>query len=102
MGNRIKIRKYTPEFKQEAINLALKSPSITKVAEELGIPAGTLYTWIHALKSKGDLAVVDAVGGKNMATLIEENRQLHKKLAIALEERAILKKAAAYFAQYQK
>jgi len=37
-----------------------------------------------------------------MAALIEENRRLHKELAIAKEEREILKKATAYFAQYQK
>jgi len=32
------VRKYTEEFKQEAVNLALKSPSITHTANELGIP----------------------------------------------------------------
>jgi transposase len=32
-----------------------------------------------------------------MTALIEENRRLHKELAIAKEEREILKKAAAYF-----
>jgi transposase-like protein len=37
-----------------------------------------------------------------MATLIEENRRLHKELAIAKEEKERLKKAAAYFAQHQK
>jgi len=31
------VRKYTEEFKQEAINLALKSPSIATTASELGI-----------------------------------------------------------------
>jgi transposase-like protein len=33
-----KVRKYTTEFKQEAINLALKSPSVINTAKELGIP----------------------------------------------------------------
>jgi transposase len=37
-----------------------------------------------------------------MTSLVEENRRLHKELAIAKEERDILKKAAAYFAQHQK
>ena len=96
------VRKYTKEFKQEAINLALKSPSVENTAKELGIPTATLYTWIYALKSKGNITTVDANGGKDMAALIEENRRLHKELAIAKEEREILKKAAAYFAQHQK
>jgi len=96
------IRKYTKEFKQEAVNLALKSLSILNTAKELGIPVATLHTWIHTLKKKGNLATVDANSGKDMATLIEENRRLHKELAIAKEEKEILKKAAAYFAQHQK
>ena len=95
-------RKYTKEFKQEAVTLALKSPSIVETAKELGIPAGTLHTWIRYLKSKSNIAMVDANSGKDMATLVEENRRLHKELAIAREEREILKKAAAYFAQHQK
>lgn len=96
------VRKYTKEFKQEAVSLALKSPSIVNTAKELGIPVGTLHTWIHALKKQGKITTVDANSGKDMATLIEENRRLHKELAIAKEEKEILKKAAAYFAQHQK
>ncbi|GAB4224396.1 MAG: hypothetical protein Tsb005_21440 [Gammaproteobacteria bacterium] len=42
-----KLRKYTKECKQEAINLALKSSSIDKTAKELGIPAATLHGWIN-------------------------------------------------------
>jgi transposase len=96
------VRKYTNEFRQEAVNLALKSPSIINTAKELGIPTATLHTWIYALKKKGNIATVDANGSKDMATLVEENRKLHKELAIAREEKEILKKAAAYFAQHQK
>jgi transposase len=96
------VRKYTKEFKQEAVNLALKSSSIAHTAKELGIPVGTLHTWIHVLKKQGNITEVDAIGGKDMASLIEENRRLHKVLAIAKEEKEILKKAAAYFAQHQK
>ena len=97
-----KVKKYTKEFKQEATNLALKSASITHTARELGIPAATLHTWIHTLKRKSKLATVDITGSKDMAALIEENRRLHKELAITREEKEILKKAAAYFAQHQK
>ncbi len=96
------VRKYTKEFKQEAIQLALKSPSIAHTAEELGIPSVTLHGWINKLKKKGGLVAMDAGGSKDMAALIEENRRLHKELAIAKEEKEILKKAARYFAQHQK
>ncbi|TAK76140.1 MAG: IS3 family transposase [Gammaproteobacteria bacterium] len=88
-------RRYTKEFKQEAINLALKSPSVESTAKELGIPAATLHSWIHTLKKKGNIATVDASGSKDMAALVEENRRLHKELAIAREEREILKKGGS-------
>src|ERR1700688_2912205 len=99
-----KTRKYTKEFKQETVNLALKSPSISKTATELGIPVATLHAWVHKLKNKAEPTSVkgELNNGQNVAALIEENRRLHKELAITREEREILKKAAAYFAQHQK
>lgn len=96
------VRKYTKEFKQEAVQLALKSPSVVDTAKELGIPAATLHTWIHDLKKQGKLNLANETTSKDMAALIEENRRLHKELSIAKEEREILKKATAYFAQHQK
>ncbi len=99
-----KSRKYTSEFKQETVNLALRSPSIPRTAVELGIPIPTLYTWIYQLKKKDQTQAAASEPGdnQNMSALIEENRRLHKELAVAREEREILKKAAAYFAQNQK
>jgi transposase len=44
------VRKYTKEFKVEAVNLALKSPTISVTARELGLPVATLHTWIKQLK----------------------------------------------------
>lgn len=96
------VRKYTKKFEQEAVKLALKSVSIIKTAQELGIPVSTLHTWIGKLKDTGELTKIGIDSGKDMATLIEENRRLHKELAIAKEEKEILKKAATYFAQHQK
>lgn len=90
-----KVKNYTPEFKQQAINLALKFPSIAHTARELGLPAATLHTWLHTLKKKGSLTQVDVDSSKDMAAIIEENRRLHKELARVQEEKEILKKAAA-------
>ena len=97
-----KLKQYTKEFRQEAIQLALKSGSVINTATSLGVPGATLHTWINNLKKKGKLCKVDAESGKDMSALVDENRRLHKALAIALEEKEILKKAAAYFAQHQK
>ena|SRR5665213_1693538 len=97
-----KVTKYSKEYKSEAVNLALKSPNISATAQELGIPAATLHSWIKAIKGRVSPATADVQGAKDIATLLEENRRLHKELARAQEEKEILKKAAAYFAQHQK
>lgn len=97
-----KPRKYTKEFKEQSVNLALKSPSIAKAAEELGIPVPTMHTWVKKLKGTQPLEKGNGTSQPSLAALIEENRRLHKELAVTKEEREILKKAAAYFAQHQK
>ena len=97
-----KVRRYTHEFKQQAVNLDLKSPNVTKTASELGIPSGTLHTWIEQLKVKSKTNNQPSHNTPDVAALIEENRRLHKELAVAKEEKEILKKAAAYFAQHLK
>jgi transposase len=97
-------RKYTKEFRQESVNLALKSPSIATTAKELGIPVGTLHTWVEQLKGKTKSTAVTADKNTNLdvTALLEENRRLHKENVVLKEEKEILKKAAAYFAQHQK
>jgi transposase len=96
------VRKYTQEFKIEAVKLALRSPSISGTAGELGVPIPTLHTWINNLKGDSKPINLNAEDKPNMTALIEENRRLNKELAKVREEKDILKKAAAYFAQNQK
>ncbi len=97
--------KYTKEYKLEAVNLAIKSPSISSAAKSLGLPVSTLHTWLRALKKNGRLdstASGNDDSRKDGADVIAENRRLHKENMILKEEKDILKKAAAYFAQHQK
>jgi len=91
-------RTYTKEFIQEAVRLAINSPSVTGAAKDLGIPEATLHTWVHKAKKTGDLP---APSGEvvNVGNLISENMQLKKRLARLEEEKSILKKAATYFAK---
>ncbi len=97
-----KLRKYTAEFKKEAVKLALNSPSISATAQELGVPEPTLYYWVSKLKqvrSTGKASGGQAVTQQDIATLLEENRRLAKENARLKQEKDILKKAAAYFAR---
>ena len=79
-------------------------------AKELGIPRPTLYTWVHKFK-KGSLNPSSGIGSaepsleklqSNVVSLMDENRKLNKTIATLLEEKAILKKAASYFARELK
>lgn len=97
------VKKYSEEFKQRAVTLALNSPTIAQVALELGMPVGTLHTWVEKLKGKTSSSTSASKNNQpDMATLLEQNRRLNKELARVTEEREILKKAAAYFAQHQR
>jgi transposase len=89
-------RSYTEEFIEEAVKLALSSPSISGTAKSLGIPEGTLHTWLQTRgKSKKSNKT------QNYDELLQENRKLNKELFRLRQEKEILKKASAYFAQNQ-
>jgi transposase len=96
-----KQRAYTKEFKEEAIKLAMKAVSYAQVAKNLGIPEATLYGWLEKVKKTSSAGSNSdyLIGSK---ALLEENKRLAKALAQAQEEAALLKKAAAYFAQHLK
>ncbi len=102
-------KSYNKDFKQEAINLALNSKSISGTAKELGIPEAILHGWVNNLKNRenynkeASLTCNNSGNGKTtIAGLLDENRRLNKELARLREEKAVLKKAAAYFAQELK
>ena len=96
-----KSRSYTREFKEEAIKLALKSKSIVEAAKDLGIPSGTLHGWVkYGSKNKERYSSHSVSSKKNdNEDLYKVNRELQKRIARLEEEKAILKKAATYFAK---
>ncbi len=94
-------KSYAKEFKQEAIKLALSSESITATARGLGIPEATLHTWVRKAKNSSQQNITIAEGIINNATvanIVDENRELKKRIARLEQEKSILKKAATYFA----
>ena len=94
-------KKYTQEFKDSAIQLALNSEEpIRQIARDLEISEKTLYGWLRDYKIKHNLE--EAERGKKVTAIKnieEENRRLRKEIAILKKEEEILKKAAAYFAK---
>lgn len=85
---------YPPEFRREAVELARSSGKpIAQVARDLGVSSQTLHTWIKQ-------ADVDAGKREGLSTEErEELRRLRRENRTLVQEREILKKAAAFFAR---
>ena len=85
-------RKYTEEFKREAVELSFNSDKSCKViAEELGINYNLLIRWRKEYKEKGDLAF-PGHGKQKLTPEQEEIQRLKKELRETQIERDILKK----------
>jgi transposase len=94
-----KPRTYTKEFRQEAVQFALNSSSVLKAAQDLSMPEATLHTWVQKAKRSGEAVDVTTNQPVNVGEVIKDNQRLKKELARLEQEKAILKKAATYFAK---
>lgn len=81
-------RTFTPEFRQEAVQMVLDGHSPSSVAERLGIRTNLLYRWKSQLIQEGGPAA-DALDSRV--------RELEIELRRVERERDILKKALAIF-----
>ena len=88
-------KKYPAAFKERAVKLAVESDQpIAQTARDLVVNENTLHTWIgkyHRVERQEKQVHDEHV--------YEELKRLRKENARLKEEREILKKAAAYFAQ---
>jgi transposase len=89
-------RKFTPEFKQQALELAQELGSFNEAARQLGIRDSLLHNWKAKFKvppsSKVKTAQVAMAEAEELKRLRKENEELKKV-------NYILKKAAAFFSQ---
>lgn len=89
-------RKYTKEFKIEALNLAKELGSYSAAARQLGINDNVLHSW----KDKYGISITDKT--KSVAASVKESdevRELKKKIQELEKTNYILKRAAAFFSQ---
>lgn len=88
-------RRYTKEFRLEAVNLALsRGGNISETARHLGIRPNMLNRWIREYKSDREHSFP---GQGKLKEPDKELWHLGKELADTKMERDILKKALAYF-----
>lgn len=85
---------YSPEFREEAVQLALRSSGpVSQVARELDVNPETLRSWVRRHEGKTEQEPDFAIDER--AELRELRRRNHE-----LEmENSFLKKCAAYFAK---
>ena len=96
MSRRRGYKRYSAEFKREALKRASEDGTTDKVVcEELGISARQLARWRDELRLLGD----DAFLGKRGQTAAEEVNRLKRELAEVKRERDFLKDAVVFFAK---
>ena len=89
------VQPYPPEFRAEAIRLARTSEkSHRQIADDLGMTSETRRLWLK----QADLEEGQRQDGLRSQEQ-EEVRRLRREHRILREEREILRKAAAFFAQ---
>jgi transposase len=90
------VSKPTPEFRAEAVRVALTSGLPRKqVVAEFGIGFSTLSRWIQQDRLNPEKPAVQSDLEREVAELRKENRMLR-------EERDVLKKATVFFAERSK
>ena len=85
-------RRFTEEFKREAIRLAARLGNLSAAARDLGISAQQLREWRDARAGEGVVASGSIPWEQEKAQLKRENRVLR-------EEREILKKVLAILSE---
>ena len=92
-----KYRKFTPEYREEAVRMVIDSSRpIAVVARDLGINEGTLGNWVSKYRVEHPVSEELSIDERaRLKDLERENRELRM-------ERDFLKKAAAFFAKEQQ
>jgi transposase len=89
-------RRFTPEFRDEAVRLAETSGrSRRQVAEDLGIGLSTLRHWMDRHRDQHR----DEPAAHSQEDMAAELKRLRRENEVLRQEREILKRATAFFAK---
>ena len=92
-------RKYDHEYKVQAVKLA-KEIGGAKAAKELGIPEGTIHTWLKAVRT-GQLDIGEGAHTPESAMSLALRKRVKdqdKEIRRLKEENEFLEEASAFFA----
>jgi len=90
-----KPRRYTLEFKKQAVELAATLGCVSKAAQELGIPDVNIHAWKKTIGQSQGKSFQELKASAEQ----EEIKRLRKENADLKQCNLILKTAAAFFSQ---
>ena len=100
MGEKRERRRFTKEFKQEAVRQVVGEGRTQKqVADELGLNANLLGRWIKQHRSDPEQSFP---GNGNLKARDKEVEDLRRQVARLKGELSFLKKVSGYFAKNQR
>ncbi len=85
-------RRYTAEFKAQAVELLQAGRPAAQLAHELGIGQDLLYAWKR--NTQGEQVRSEATGAEGDSGAAQELLALRREVALLRQENDILKKAA--------
>lgn len=89
-------RRFTREFEDEAVRLAVTSGRPQRaIAEDLGVGLSTLVRWIGRSRDRA----AEAADGSAATDTTAELKRLRRENEVLRQERDILKRATAFFAR---
>mgnify|MGYP001824332102 FL=1 len=93
-------RKFTQEFKDDAVSLVIdQGYSCAEVARRLGVSDNNVNRWVREYRERNE---IESANGLSREEMEAELKRLHKENKRLEMERDILKKAAAFFANESK
>ena len=93
-------RRFTQEFKDDAVNLVLEQGySCAEVGRRLGVRENNINRWVRQYREKNESSSPDGQSREQLEAELKRLRKENKRLEM---EREILKKAAAFFANESK
>lgn len=90
-------RKYSDEFKREAVAQAESGRNVRQLARELGLSPGLIYKWRERYQVVEEQ--LEPSAGRAESAQV---RELKRQLAIMTQERDILKKAIQVFSRGER
>ena len=93
-------RRYTKEFKADAVSLVVEQGySSAEVGRRLGVNENNINRWVRQYRDKNERTSPDGLTREQLEAELKRLRKENRRLEM---EREILKKAAAFFANESK